>query len=107
MSRLLLCFHEFGDSDIGIASMDMADLLEDYVSSNKDDSWMTLEMAKEDLKAFLPIEQTVNAPDAQHEEPPRKKPAYTSGKTLVIPQAGWQHVPRPSLWVISCCALVQ
>jgi hypothetical protein len=94
-STLFKLSNQLGDGLLGIAGIDTADLLENYVSSNTDEGWMSLEMAEEDLKSFLPIDKISQISEAQHDKPPRKKPAYTSGKkALIIPQANWQKVSR-------------
>lgn len=73
----------------------MLDLLENYVASNEDEGWMTMEMAKEDLRAFDTVIEAPELPSVGHEEPARKKKAYTvDKKTLLIPESDWKQVSR-------------
>jgi formiminotetrahydrofolate cyclodeaminase len=73
----------------------MLDLLENYVASNEDEGWMTMEMAKEDLRAFDTVIEAPELPSVGNEEPARKKKAYTvDKKTLLIPESDWKQVSR-------------
>jgi hypothetical protein len=73
----------------------MFDLLGIYVASNEDEGWMTMEMAKEDLRAFNTVSEAPEVPSVGSEEPARKKRAYTvDKKTLLIPESDWKQVSR-------------
>jgi hypothetical protein len=80
---------------VGVAAINMSDLLENYVASNADEGWMTMEIAKDDLKAFITVSEAPEVPSIGSEEPVRKKRAYTvDKKTLLIPESDWKQVSR-------------
>jgi hypothetical protein len=93
--RITKPLHELADCDVGVSEINMLDLLDNYVKSNDDEGWMTIEMAKEDLKAFDIVSKAPEVPSTGSEEPARKKKAYTvDKKTLAVPESAWQNVSR-------------